>query len=304
MLVKLDLYRVFWQVAKSASFSKAAKNLYMTQPAISQAIMQLENELDIRLFNRTPKGVTLTDEGKNLFEYVNSAIKIINAGEEKILEYKNLSVGELKIGVGDTISRYFLLPYLEKFHNEYPNMKFKIINGTTFELCSILKSGEIDIAICNFPIKDNSLEMIKILDIQDVFVCGEKYKKNIEKNIRFEDLSSHPLILLEKGSNSRKYVDKFILSKGIKIEPEFELGSHDLLLEFAKINLGIACVTREFSEEYINKGLVYEVKTEEKIPSRSIGICYLKSVPLSRGADKFLTFINEGCNVNYNNIKR
>ena len=116
MLVKLDLYRIFWQVAKSASFSKAAKNLYMTQPAISQAIMQLENELDIRLFNRTPKGVTLTDEGKNLFEYVNSAIKIINAGEEKILEYKNLSVGELKIGVGDTISRYFLLPYLEKFH--------------------------------------------------------------------------------------------------------------------------------------------------------------------------------------------
>lgn len=303
MLVKLDLYRVFWQVAKSESFSKAAKNLYMTQPAISQAIMQLENELDIRLFNRTPKGVSLTDEGKNLFDYVNSAIKIINAGEEKILEYKNLSVGELKIGVGDTISRYFLLPYLEKFHNEYPNIKFKIINGTTFELCSILKAGEIDIAICNFPIKDNSLEMIKILDIQDVFVCGEKYRKNIKKNIKFEDLSSHPLILLEKGSNSRKYVDKFILSKGIKIEPEFELGSHDLLLEFAKINLGIACVTREFSEEYINKRLVYEVKTEEKIPGRSVGVCYLKSVPLSRGADKFLTFINEGCNVNDNNIK-
>ena len=303
MLVKLDLYRIFWQVAKSESFSKAAKSLYMTQPAISQSIMQLENELDIRLFNRTPKGVNLTAEGKNLFDYVNSAIKLIDAGEEKILEYKNLSVGELKIGVGDTISRYFLLPYLEKFHNEYPNIKFKIINGTTFELCSILKSGEIDIAICNFPIKDNSLEMSRILDIQDVFVCGENYKKNIEENIKFEDLSKHPLILLEKGSNSRKYVDKFILSKGIKIEPEFELGSHDLLLEFAKINLGIACVTREFSEEYINKGLVYEVKTEEKIPSRSIGVCYLKNVPLSRGADKFLTFINEGCRGKHKDIK-
>ena len=163
MLVKLDLYKIFWQVAKSESFSKAAKSLYMTQPAISQSIMQLENELDIRLFNRTPKGVTLTEEGKNLFEYVNSAIKLIDAGKEKILEYKNLSVGELKIGVGDTISRYFLLPYLERFHNEYPNIKFKIINGTTFELCSILKTGQIDIAICNFPIKDSSLEMIKIL---------------------------------------------------------------------------------------------------------------------------------------------
>lgn len=293
MIAKLDLYRVFWQVAKSESFSKAAKGLYMTQPAISQSIMQLENELEIRLFNRTPKGVNLTVEGKNLFEYVNSAIHLIDSGEEKILEYKTLSVGELKIGVGDTISRYFLLPYLEKFHNEYPNIKFKIVNGTTFELCSILKSGEIDIAICNFPIEDKNLEMFKILDIQDVFVCGEKYKKKIEKNISFEDLSKHPLILLERESNSRKYVDRFMLSKGINIEPEFELGSHDLLLEFAKINLGVACVTREFSEEYINKKLIYEVKTKDKIPSRSIGVCYLKSVPLSKGANKFLSLIDE-----------
>ena len=132
MVTKLDLYKVFCQVGKSKSFSKASKELYMTQPAVSQAIMQLEGELGIRLFNRTPKGVSLTNEGNVLFEYVNSAINLINAGEEKILEFKDLTVGELKIGVGDTISKYFLLPYLELFHNKYPNLKFKIINGTTF----------------------------------------------------------------------------------------------------------------------------------------------------------------------------
>ena len=111
MVAKLDLYKVFCQVAKSKSFSKAAKELYMTQPAVSQAIMQLEGELDIRLFNRTPKGVSLTNEGGILFEYINSAINLINVGEGKILEFKDLTVGELKIGVGDTISKYFLLSY-------------------------------------------------------------------------------------------------------------------------------------------------------------------------------------------------
>lgn len=293
MISKLDLYKVFWQVAKNKSFSKAAKVLYMTQPAISQSIMQLENDLDIRLFNRTSKGVTLTKEGIELFDYVNSAMNLIDAGEEKILEFKNLTTGELKIGVGDTISRYFLLPYLEKFHSCYPNINFKIVNGTTLELCSILKVGEIDIAICNFPIEDNNLEKQSLFEIQDIFVAGDKYIKNIPKNPTFEDLLKHPIILLEPKSNSRNYIDKFMITNGLKIIPEFELGSHDLLLEFSRINLGIACVTKEFSKEYLDKEIVYEIKTKESIPKRSIGVCSLKNVPLSQASHKFLEIINK-----------
>ncbi|MPM11223.1 HTH-type transcriptional regulator HdfR [bioreactor metagenome] len=291
MIAKLDLYKVFCQVSKSKSFSKASKELYMTQPAVSQAVMQLERELDIRLFNRTPKGVTLTNEGKLLFEYVNSAINLISSGEEKILESKDLTVGELKIGVGDTISKYFLLSYLEVFHNKYPNLKFKIINGTTSELCDLIKSGEIDIAICNLPINDSSLEVKPCGKVKDIFVCGEKYKDLTNKKIPLEEMVKYPLIFLEPSSNSRKYVEKFMLSKGVKISPEFELGSFDLLLEFAKINLGIACVVKEFSKEYLEKGLLYEVKILEEIPSRSIGVCYLKKVPLSLASTKFVEIL-------------
>lgn len=291
MIAKLDLYKVFCQVAKSKSFSKASKELYMTQPAVSQAVMQLERELDIRLFNRTPKGVTLTNEGKLLFEYVNSAINLISSGEEKILESKDLTVGELKIGVGDTISKYFLLSYLEVFHNKYPNLKFKIINGTTSELCDLIKIGEIDIAICNLPINDSSLEVKPCGKVKDIFVCGEKYKNLTNKKIPLEEMVKYPLIFLEPSSNSRKYVEKFMLSKGVKISPEFELGSFDLLLEFAKINLGIACVVKEFSKEYLEKGLLYEVKILEEIPSRSIGVCYLKKVPLSLASTKFVEIL-------------
>ena len=288
MITKLDLYKVFCQVGKSKSFSKAAKELYMTQPAVSQAIMQLEGELDIRLFNRTPKGVSLTNEGNILFEYINSAINLINVGEEKILEFKDLTVGELKIGVGDTISKYFLLPYLEDFHNRYPNLKFKIINGMTLELCNLIKSGEIDIAICNLPIDDPSLEIRHCKEVRDIFVCGEKYKELSKEKVSLEEIVKYPLIFLEPNSNSRRYVEKFMISKGIKISPEFELGSFDLLLEFARINLGIACVVKEFSKSYLEQGLLYEVNVLEEIPNRSIGVCYLKSVPLSLASTKFV----------------
>jgi len=287
-VVKLDLYRVFCEVAKVHSFSKAAAALYMTQPAVSQSIMQLEGELMIRLFTRTPRGVVLTNEGQLLFEYISSAINLINTGEKKLVEVKNLMAGELRLGVGDTISRYYLLPYLERFHKLYRGIKLKVFNGTTIELCAMIKSGEIDIAVCNLPIEDEAFEIIKCMDIQDIFVCGETYKDKLSKPLSLEEMSELPLILLETKSNSRQYVEKYLLSKGIGIKPEIELGSHELLLEFAKINLGISCVIKEFSQEYLKSGTLYEMQLIEEIPKRSIGICYLKSIPLSPASARFV----------------
>jgi len=292
-LVKLELYRVFCEVAKQESLSKAAAALYMTQPAVSQSIAQLERELGLRLFTRTSRGVILTNEGKLLYEYANSAINLINKAEKKLDEWKNLTEGELKIGVGDTISRYFLLPYLEEFHRLYSNIKLKIINKTTFELCALVKSGEIDIAICNLPIDEPSLEIIKIMDIHDIFVCGNAYRKKLPDVLNLNELSHLPLILLEPKSNSRQYVENFLMSKGITIKPEIELGSHDLLLEFARINLGVSCVIREFSQEYLKKKELYEIKLNENIPKRNIGICFLKSVSLSPTSERFVQILGK-----------
>ncbi|MEN1966703.1 LysR family transcriptional regulator [Lentibacillus sp. N15] len=293
MIGKLDLYKIFAVVARKQNFSKAAKELYLTQPAVSQAIRQLENELDTRLFNRTAKGVNLTNEGRHLFEYVHSALQMLDAGEQEILAFKHLTAGELKIGVSDTISRYFLLPYLEVFHNNYPNITFKIVNGTTAETISMLKSGTVDVAFCNFPVEDTTLEMKPFLEVQDIFVYGEKFKQRLSNPIHLSELVNLPLIFLERKSNSRVYVEDYLLSKGIRIAPEFELGSHDLLLEFTKINLGVACVTKEFSLGYLNQGLVHEVQMVEEIPKRSIGVCYLKRVPLSPASTKFMEIIEQ-----------
>ena len=288
MSVKLDLYKIFCEVARCGSFSKAAESLYMTQPAVSQAIMQLESGLEVRLFTRTPRGVVLTNEGEILFEYANSGINLIDVGEKKVIESKNLMAGELRIGVGDTISRYFLLPFLGKFHSKYQNIKLKIINRTTLELCDLLKSGGIDIAICNLPVKDSQLGIIELMDIHDIFVCGEEYKDRISMPLNFKELAELPLILLEPKSNSRQYVEKYILSKGVKIESEIELGSHDLLLEFAKINLGISCVVKEFCKDYLEDKSIYEIKLMEGIPKRAIGVCFLKTVSLSPAAMRFV----------------
>lgn len=291
MNIKLDYYKVFCIVAECQSFSAAAKRLYMTQPAVSQTIMQLEGELGISLFKRNTRGVVLTSEGHLLYEYIHTAMNLIQAGEQKIKETLNLTHGELKIGVGDTISRFFLLPYLEEFHTKFPNIKLKIINRTTLEQCELLKSGEIDLAICNLPIEDPALEVRECLTIHDIFVGGEEYRKLSKNPVSLEKLMSLPLIFLEKKSNSRQYVEHYLLTEGIKLNPEIELGSHDLLLEFAKINLGISCVVKEFAKDYLEREEVFEIRLMQPIPRRSIGCLGLKSVPLSPASTEFLAII-------------
>ncbi len=291
MATRLDLYRIFCEVAKCRSFSSAARELYMTQPAVSQAVMNLEEELGIRLFTRTSKGVALTNEGELLFEHVNPAINLIHVGENKLLESINLKVGEMKVGVGDTISKYFLLPYLEIFRNKFPNINLKIINRTTTELLTLIKSGEIDIAVCNFPIRDAAVETRKCKDIQDIFVCGEKYRELCRKPISLEEISGLPMILLERKSNSRLFIERYMTSRGIRVTPEIELGSHDLLLEFARFNFGIACVVEEFSQEYIKASKLYKLELTDAIPPRSIGFCYLRSVSLSPAAQKLVEVV-------------
>lgn len=293
MIGNLDLYRIFNVVSGNKSFSKAAQELYMTQSAVSQAIMKLENELGVQLFHRTSKGIVLTNEGKLLNEYINSALGMINAGEEKILEINKLNTGQLRIAVGDTISRYFLLPYLEDFHARYPGIRLNILNGTTSEICDYIKSGKADVGICNLPINDENLEIIPCMEVSDIFVCGDKFKRITEKPISFEYLMKMPLIFLERKSNSRKFVENFFKKKGFQLSPAFELGSHDLVVEFAKINLGISCVVKEFVNNYLERGELYELKLEEEIPKRSIGICHLKNVPLSRASGKFVEKIHK-----------
>ena len=292
MNFRIEQYKIFNVVAKSQSFSKAAKELFMTQSAVSQAIKQLENSLDIALFERTSKGVNLTEAGNILYKYTSSAMELLQTGLLRIENLKTLDDGELKIGASDTISTHFLLPRLEMFHKLYPNIKIKIINRVTTETIELLKNGKIDIAFGNLPIEDESIEVIECMKVHDTFVAGNDYLEYKDKIFSYEDIAKLPLILLESKSNSRKYVDKIFLESGQVLTPSIELGAHELLLQLAKINLGISCVVREFSEEYLKNTFVFELKQKNPIPERAIGYCYSKALHLTPSMKEFMSFLN------------
>jgi len=292
MSFRIEQYRIFNVVANSQSFSKAAERLFMTQSAVSQAIKQLETSINMPLFKRTSKGVELTEAGNILYKYTSSAMELLETGLLRLESLKTLDDGELKIGASDTISSYFLLPRLEMFHKLYPNIKIKIINRVTSETIDLLKNGKIDIAFGNLPIKDDSIEIVECMTVHDTFVAGNDYLEYKEKVFTRQDISKLPLILLEGKSNSRKYVDKVFLKSGQVLTASVELGAHELLLQLAKINLGVSCVVREFSEEYLKNNSVFELKQKNPIPERAIGYCYSKNLHLTPSMKEFITFLN------------
>lgn len=291
MTADLDLYSIFCTVARCGSLSHAARELYVSQPAISQSMHRLEYMLGCTLFTRNSRGISLTSEGRMLYSYADKAVSLIRAAEDKLNRMRTLKSGGLMIGASDTLCQYFLLPYLEKFHTIFPDVQLQVTNRTTPETVELLKIGKVDIALVNLPVDDNALSMRDVLRVHDVFVASERFAHMKGRPVSFAELSHEPLVLLEQASNSRKYLDDFASVCGVTLHPEIELGAHSLLVEFAKIGLGIACVTYEFAAEAIDSGELFEIELDTPMPSRSIGLISLEGVPLSAAADKFISIV-------------
>ena len=290
MDINLEYYKIFRSAVAQGSFSGAARELFITQPAVSQAIAHLEAQLKTKLFTRTKKGSVLTGEGKILYEHISSALQLISAGEEKLERMNNLQSGELKISAGDTISRHYLLPHLERFHTLYPDIKIQVINRTSSQAVSLLKSGLADLAFVNLPLSEEGIEVIEVLQVEDIFITGKD--DPVQVPLSPLELSHMPLIMLEDISVSRRYVNRWFAEQGIRLEPEIELGSHDLLIEFAKIGLGISCVIREFALEALHSGELVEVPMTQSVPKRQIGLCFLKDVSPGICAKHFIQMLN------------
>lgn len=292
MALNFDLYKSFYFVANNESISKAAEQLYITQPALSRSIKQLEDELGCCLFTRTPKGVRLTKEGEILYEYIDKAYSFISTAEKKINDVKNLLEGEVKIGTSDTLCKYYLVPYLSLFKTLHPGIKIHILCNSTPGIVELLKAGKIDFGLINMPFYDEHLNFKKIMDIQDCFVAGEKYKHLSGRMQHLSDIVKYPLLLLEKNSNSRLYIDRYFESNSIAVTPDFELATMDLLTRLAEFDFGIACVIRNFVEDELERGRLYEIKPIQGIPPRSIGVTWLKSLPLSAASNELINLLD------------
>ena len=293
MAVKLELYRVFKEVAETGNISLAAKNLYISQSAVSQSVKQLETALQARLFARSPRGVSLTWEGQMLYQYVRSALGLLATGEDKLSQAQQLLLGTLTIGASDTVTSFFLTPFLETFHRQHPGIRLKIVSGRSAKVLSMLRSGAVDIAFASSP-SEPGLSTWSCFATHSVFVAGSGYDCDFDHVYTRQEIADFPLILLERKASSRVFLEQCFLQSGITLTPEIELSSRSLLVSLAKIGLGVAGVTLEFVQDALLSGDIRLLKTDFTIPARSVDMCTLQEVTPTAAATAFMEMVRQG----------
>lgn len=273
MNINLDLYRIFYIVAKNGSISAAADVLFISQPAITFQIKKLEEQLGISLFTRTKRGVILTDEGKVLFDYVNNAIENIINGENALSNLKNLDSGIIRIGASTTVCRHVVMPYLEKFHELYPKIDIQIVNNLTTNLLKELRNGNLDILFLNMPMHENKdLNIIPINDVQDIFVGNKKYYDLTKGKVNLKELNIYPLIFQKLPSNTRLYLNNYLKTNNVDLKPQLEVVSYNLIMDLVKAGFGIGYATKEFIKNELENKTLYEIEVIPRVPKRFIGI--------------------------------
>ncbi len=284
----LDRYRIFHAVAQAKSLTKAAENLFVSQPAVSQSIKKLEADLGTALLVRTARGIQLTPEGSVLFSYLDQAMRLIDTGERHVADLKRLGRGDVRIGASDTLCRHYLLPVLDGFHQAHPHIQLHVTNRTSRETVALLQAGHLDFGIVNLPVAHERLTIYEGPHIQDCFVVGEKFRNWALEIRTLSEILEMPLLLLEQGSVTRAQIDAFFVANGVVATPEIELGSIDLLVEFARIGLGVSAVIRDFVLEELARGTLYEVKTRPALPERPVGLIVSNEAPMSWAAAALL----------------
>lgn len=300
----LSQYRIFYIVAKLGNISHAANELYISQPAISKAISKLEDSLNATLFNRFSRGVTLTAEGIILFEHLKTAFDAIMLGEESLKKINVLGIGHLRIGASTTLCKYLLLPFLKGFIEKNPHIKITIECQSTFHTLKLLDENKIDIALAVKPDAPKNIDFYSIGEFEDVFVSTSSYLENLNlrENINLEENKSEEefdyelfktanLMLLDKGNVTRLYVDNYLKMNHYEINHILEVNNMDLLIEFARISLGVACVIKEFVSEDLKCGKLIEIPLSIPINKRTVGFAYSKNVPPTNSMKSFMDFV-------------
>lgn len=294
MDISLEYYRIFYYVANYKSITLAAQQLSISQPAVSQAVKHLEHAAACKLFVRTSKGVRLTKEGEMLYSYVARGYETIRSGERRLSEMLNLVQGEICIGASDMTLKYYLLPYLEAFHERYPGIRVKVTNAPTPETLGHLSEGKIDFGIISTPAKVHPQICVQpVRQVQDVFVAGRKFRELLGRQLSYQELMQLPVMCLEGNTTTRKYVEAFLAEESVCLCPEFELATSDMLVQFALRNLGIASVVRDFAEDYLKKGELFVLAFARTIPARSLAIVTDARIPISAAAKTLLGFLGQ-----------
>ncbi len=289
-MVNLELYRVFYIVAKCGSLTKAADELFISQPAVSQAIKQLEGQLGMPLFNRTHRGMELSEQaGRQIFPIVERALAALDDAEGKLHAINTTATGTIRISASDTIFHYVLIDKIARYHERYPDVKLNLINCITTETLELLKNNKCDIAFLNLPVDDKDCALSSVvMPLHDTFVAGEGYAA-LSKDVQpLRLMHDYPLLMLDANTVTRKAIVQFAHSIGTELPAEIECGSLELMINLAKHGVGIACAPREYVVRELADGSLYEIKTDPPLPARGVGIAFPKNQPLSFAVRAFL----------------
>ena len=295
MDTNLSLYRIFYAVARCGSISAAARQLYISQPAISKSISSLEAELQTTLFERNSRGVSLTDEGQLLFRHVADAFHSLEAGEAELIRFRDMGIGHLTIGVSTTLCRYRLLPYLKSFIAQFPHISINISCQSTNQTLEMLDDGAIDIGLIARPENTGHITFASLGMIEDVFVCTPSYLNNLRVRSHAEGLellNAGTLMLLDKANASRQFIDYFLEENHVHASNLIEITTMDLLIEFARTGLGIACVIKDFVAEDLAEGSLVEIPLHQSIHPREIGFAWKKGRAAQRSLKAFIDFVS------------
>lgn len=293
MDINYELYKVFYYVASSLSFSEASKKLYISQSAVSQSIKTLERKLEQPLFIRSTKKVRLTPAGEVLLKHIEPAMNLIARGENQLLSANSPGLGQLHIGASDTICRYFLVPYLKQFHKKFPTVPIKVTNATSLECVELLEQGKVDLIVTNSPNERLNPDYVRkrLLRFSDVFIANPAYFNLKLQEISLQELTGYPLLMLDYKSTTSAFLHDLFLRHQLELIPEIELSSNDLLIDLARIGLGIACVPdycllRESKELFI-------LQTREHMPPRQLVASINPTLPLAASTNAFLKLLPE-----------
>ncbi len=285
MVSNLEYYKVFYHVARLGSLTMAAQALSISQPAVSQSLRQLEQQLGVSLFYRVAKGVRLTKEGETLYEYVSRGYEQLEMGEQRLRRMRDLEAGEIRIGASDMTLQYYLLPYLEQFHEAYPKIKVIVTNAPTPDTLELLEQGRIDFGVVSTPFEPGErVRAVPVRELEDIFVAGRRFIAYKNRMLDLQELRHLPMIFLEKNTSTRRFMDEYLESGGVNILPEFELATSDMIVQFALRSLGVGCVVRDFAQEELDSGRLFELRFNKMIPKRSVCIVYDSKALLSTAA--------------------
>ncbi len=292
-MVNLDLYRVFYTVAKCGSLTRAAEELYISQPAVSQSVKQLENQLGVTLFNRTHRGMELSAQGgKLIFKEVESALKLLYEAENRLGEMKASATGTIRIGASDTIFEYFLADKIVDYHERFPSVKIELLADFTPDTIEKLKANRCDVAFVNLPIEiDGELKLDESsARLNDVFIVGEKYASLASGCISLDKLKEYPLIFMNKNTVARRALENFFGSVGVEMAPSIEVGSWDLMKRLVARGMGVGVIPKQYAARELEDGSLFEVHTDPLLPVRSVGMLLPKDRPISYALHSFIEY--------------